>query len=131
MHAFIFNFATARKAKLGLGFIPFRPKIKAMAAKVAQHIQKILPNEMRQHETIMQASTPAGELASNRCVPKPRHKGSNQHLLRKAHARIRGHLETTKFDKAKAASWAIWRVELIDADFSAVRIATDIDEKIA
>src|SRR5215471_1261037 len=48
-----------RKAEFALGFEPGRIERVAGAAQIAKHIQKVLPDEMPEHETIVQGRPPA------------------------------------------------------------------------
>lgn len=41
---------------------------------------------------------------------------------------MRGHLEGSHFEEAKAASRGVWGVEFVDAELGAVGVASYIDE---
>ena len=86
---------------------------------------------MRQHEAVVQRRAPAHETAVLRLAPEPGDERAQQQLLGEAHARIGRHFEGAEFDEAEAAGRPVGRIELVDADFRAMRIAGDVDEKIA
>ena len=85
---------------------------------------------MRQHEAVVQRGAPAHEFALLRLAPELCDQSPDQQLLRERHARVRRHLERTEFDQPEPAGRAIGRIELVDADFGAMRIAGDIDQNV-
>ena len=56
---------------------------------------------------------------------------AQQQLLGEAHARVGRHFERAEFDQPEPPGRAVGRIELVDADFGAMRIAGDVDEQIA
>ena len=56
---------------------------------------------------------------------------SSELLLHEAHARMRRHLERAELDEAEPARRPVRRVELVDADLGAVRVAGDVDQQVA
>ena len=86
---------------------------------------------MRQHEAVVQIVAPAHRRAFLRLAPEPRDQRAQQQLLRKAHARVGGHLERAELDEAEPAGRAIGRIELVDADLRAMGVAGDVGEQIA
>ena len=64
-------------------------------------------------------------------LPEPGDERAQKQLLRKAHARVRRHFKTPELDKTEAARRTVRGIELVDADFRPVRVAGDIDQKIA
>ena len=48
-----------------------------------------------------------------------------------AHARMRRHLERAELDQPEAPGRAVGRVELVDADLGAVRVAGHVDQQVA
>jgi hypothetical protein len=103
---------------------------KPCSAEIAQDVEEILPDEMRQHEAVMQHRAPAGQLAADRRLPEPRDDRADQHLLGEAHARMRRHLEAAELDQAEAPGRAVRRIELVDADLGAVRVAGHVDSML-
>jgi hypothetical protein len=75
--------------------------------QLGEHAQKIFPEEMRQHETIMQRGAPAHELALLRLAPELCDQGADQQLLRQRHARIRRHFKGAEFDQPEPAGGAV------------------------
>src|SRR5665647_3629742 len=53
LDAAIFNRAAEREAEFALRREPFGIEVIAGAGKIGEHAGKILPDEMRQHETVM------------------------------------------------------------------------------
>src|SRR5205814_9258271 len=92
---------------------------------------KILPNEMPEHEPVVQRGAPAHQRTMLRLTPKPSDQGTQQKLLRQAHPCVRRHFERTEFDEAEPAGWSVGREQLVDADFSAMGVAGDVDQEIA
>ncbi len=68
---------------------------------------------------------------SLRLLPEPGDQRAQQQLLRQAHPRMRRHLERAELDQAQPAGRAVGRIELVDADLGAVRVAGDVDQQIA
>ena len=54
-----------------------------------------------------------------------------QHLLGQRHARVGRHLEAAELDEAEAAGGAVGRVQLVDADLGAMRVARDVGQHVA
>ena len=80
----------------------------------------------------MQLGAPA--LEPRRAVgllPEARDQRAQQQLLRERHARVRRHLEGAHLEQAEAAGRAVGRIELVDAELGAVRVAGRIDQQIA
>jgi hypothetical protein len=86
---------------------------------------------MRQHEAVVQIGAPAHRLALLRLAPEPGHQRPEQQLLGEAHARVRRHFERAELDESQPPSGAVGRIELVDADLGAMRVAGHIDEQIA
>ena len=64
-------------------------------------------------------------------APEARDQRAQQQLLREAHARVRRHLEGAQLEQAEAAGGAVGRVQLVDAELGAVRVAGDVDQQVA
>src|SRR6478672_9245840 len=90
--------AESRKTKLELGRIPFRREFVAGLPELIEHAEEIFPEEMRQHEAIVQRRTPADELALLRFAPELCDQRADQELLRQRHPGIGWHFERTEFD---------------------------------
>ena len=130
-HAARIDRAMDRETELALRFEPVGVEIIASASKIAQHLQEIGPDEMWQHETIMQRRAPAHQTTLLRLTPEPSRQRANQQLLGQAHPRFGRHFETAKFQQAQAPGRAVGREHLVDADFGAVGVAGHIDQQIA
>ena len=91
-----------------------------------------MPDEMRQHEAVVQLRAPAHERALVRLAPEPRDQRAQQQLLRQAHARSAGGISNARNStQAQPARALSGRVQLVDADLGAVRVAGDVDEQVA
>ena len=130
-NAAVMDPAERGKPEFELGEIPFRRKIVAGALQLGEHVQEIFPEEMRQHETVMQRGAPAHEFTLLRLAPEFCDQRADQQLLGERHARVRRHFERPEFNQPEPASRAIRRIEFVDADFGAVGIAGDVDEDVA
>ena len=85
----------------------------------------------RQHEPVVQLRSPAHEVALIGHAPEARDEREQQQLLREAHARVRRHLERAELDEAEPAGRAVGRIELVDADLGAMRVARHVDQQVA
>ena len=96
------------------------------------HVVEVLPDEVRQHEAVVQLGAPARQARRPvRLAPEARDQRAQQQLLREAHARVRRHLEGAHLEQAEAAGRAVGRVQLVDAELGAVRVAGDVDQQVA
>ena len=86
---------------------------------------------MRQHEPVVQRRAPAHQLLPVRLLPEHGDQRAHQQLLRQAHARMRRHLERAELDEAKPSRRPVRRIELVDADLGAVRVARHVDQQVA
>ena len=129
--AFILHGADLREAELPVRAEPFGIKGKAVAVHVGDHVFQVGPDEMRQHETVMQRGAPAHQRRLIGLAPEARDQGAQQQRLRQAHFRVRRHLEAAEFHQAQAAGGTIGRIELVYADFGAVGIAGGIRQQVA
>src|SRR5581483_9073062 len=100
--------------KFALCLEPGRIEAITGAREIIEHAEEILPDEMRQHEAVMQRGAPAHARALLRLAPEPRNQRAHQQLLRKAHARMGCHLESTKFDQPEPSRRRIRREQLVD-----------------
>src|SRR5262249_38852515 len=82
-------------------------------------------------ESIVQLRSPSHEFASVWRLPESRNERNQHQLLREAHLRMRWHLERAKFDETESTRWAVRRIQLVDANLRAMRIAGHVDEQIA
>src|SRR6516162_3729439 len=122
--------AIERKTKLTLGMKPLRVEVIAGAEESFQNVEKIPPNEVFQHESVVQRRTPTYRRTALRLAPEPSDQGAQEKLLRQAHARVRGHFERAELHQTQPSGWTIGREQLVDAELGAVGIAGDVDEKI-
>ena len=64
------NLAMHRKAELALRLKPHRVKVITCRAQIGQHIQKIGPYKMAQHEFVLQLRAPAHQRPINGLAPE-------------------------------------------------------------
>ena len=95
------------------------------------HVEEIGPDEMLEHEAVVQRRAPTHQPAVLRHAPEPRHQRAQQQLLGETHARVGRHLEGAKLDQAEPAHRPVGREQFVDADFGAMGIAGDVDQQIA
>src|SRR5262249_59172696 len=80
--------AIERKTKLALGMKPLRIEVIAGAAEILQNIEKVLPNEVFQHESVVQGCTPTYRRAALWLAPGPGDHRTQKQLLRQTPARV-------------------------------------------
>ena len=95
------HLAAEREAELGLRLEPARIHLEAMFGEVTQYVEEILPDEMRQHELVMQLGAPADQGRAIGRLPEPRDQGAQQQLLGEAHLRVRRHFERAELDQSE------------------------------
>src|SRR5262249_53114171 len=80
---------------------PLRIEVIAGAAKTFQNVEKVVPNEVRQHESVVQGRTPTYRRAALWLAPEPGDQRAQEQLLRQAHARVRRHFERAELYEAQ------------------------------
>ena len=85
--------AIERKPKFALCVKPLRIEIISDGAQVLQHAEKVLPNEVPEHESVVQGSAPTHRRAALRLAPERGDQRAQEQLLRQAHTRVRRHFE--------------------------------------
>ena len=66
-----------------------------------------------------------------RLLPEARDQRAQQQELHEAHAGVRRHLEGAQLDETEPAGRPVGRVQLVDAELGAVRVAGHVDEQVA
>lgn len=102
-----------------------------MLPKILQQAEEIGPDEMRQHEAVMQHRAPAHRLALHRRFGAARDDRPDQQLLGQVHARMRRHFKAAEFHQTQPPGRAIGGIELVDADFGTVGVAGHIGQHVA
>src|SRR6202040_3472109 len=74
------------KSKLEVRREPFPLKRETSFAQVCNHIFPVELSEVRQHEAVMQGSSPPHELAAVRSLPEMRNQRPHEQLLGETHA---------------------------------------------
>ena len=124
--------AIARKTELQVCVEPVGRQAEAGVVQLGNHVAKILPHEMRQHETVVQFGAPAHQgCRAERLAPEARHQGAQQQLLGQRHARVRRHFEGAHFQEPQATGSRIRRIQFVDTEFGAMGIAGRIDQQVA
>ena len=124
--------AEQREAEIAVRREPGELERIAGVVELADDVLEVLPDEVRQHEAVVQLGAPARQprrLVRRR--PEARDQRAHQQLLDQAHARVRRHLEGAHLEQAEAAGRAVGRIELVDAELGAVGVAGDVDQEIA
>src|SRR5437588_10667194 len=88
LHAAMLDRAAEGEAEFALRLEPDGIELVAGIAEIAEHAQKIFPDEMRQHEANVQRRSPAHDRAFLRLAPEPLKKREQQEVLLTLHARI-------------------------------------------
>ena len=125
------HLAEAREPEFEVRCEPVRREVIPRLGQIGEHVGEVLPDEVRQHEIVMQACAPAAERPLIGAIPELRDQAAQQRLLRHAHAPVRRHLEGAQLQQAATAGGRIRREELVDAEFGAMRIACRIDQQVA
>ena len=104
----------------------------AIGVEIGDHFGEILFDEIRHHPAIMQLVAPAHQaLRRVRFSPEASDQGTQQQLLDQAHLCMRRHLECAQFEQAESAGRAVRRIQLVDAELGAMRVAGGIDKQVA
>jgi len=130
-HAARVDAAVDGEAELPLRLEPVGIEIITRGPQVGQDFKEIGPDEMGQHEAIVQRRAPAHQIALLRLPPEPRRQRPDQQLLRQAHPRFGRHFKTAKLQQPQSPGRPIGREHLVDADFGAVGVARHIDQQVA
>src|SRR5262249_481725 len=93
--------ALARKTKLAPGRKPLRTEGVGGAAEIVQNVKKVPPNEVFQHESVVQRRAPTYRRATLWRAPEPSGQRAQEKLLRQTHARVRRHFERAKLHQAQ------------------------------
>src|ERR1700742_3515831 len=99
--------AEHRKTKLELGGVPVRREVVTGLLQLTEHIEKILPQEMRQHETVVQRRAPAHEFPLLWLAPQLRDQRADQEWVGGRDPRVGRHLERVNLDETKPAGRTI------------------------
>src|SRR5213083_1766370 len=97
-HATMLDGAVEWEAKFALRLEPGGIELVAGALEIREHAEEILPDEMRQHEAVVQRGAPAHAGAVLRLAPEPGDQRAHEKLLSQVHTRVGRHLEGAEFD---------------------------------
>ena len=104
----------------------------ARAAQVVEHVVEILPTKCGSMKRSCSAVPQRTSGWLIRLVPEPRDERAQQQLLRQAHARRAAASRRRGTRPAPGGPSApSGRIELVDADLGAVRVAGDVDQQVA
>ena len=132
LHAVVLHRAVERKAELPMRPEPGRIEREAVRLQIAQHVEEIVPDEVRQHEPVVQRRAPAHEPVRRTARPRSaRCSARISSCCAKLISACGGISNDAELDQPEPAGRAVGRVELVDADFGAMRAAGDVDEQIA
>ena len=102
-----------------------------MLGEVVDDLDEVLPNEVGQHEAVVERRTPLDERRAIRRLPEAREERAGEQLLHDRGLRMRGHLESPQLDQPQASRRAVGRIELVDAELGAMRVAGDVDQEVS
>ena len=109
---------------------PFRLKFVAGLAQIRHHVLPIELDKVRQHEAVVQHGSPPHEFSTIRRFPEVRRQRPHQQLLRQTHLRVRRHFECAQFQQTKPRAGRIGRIEFVDAELGAMRVARQIGKQV-
>src|SRR5271169_4400261 len=98
------------KSKLEVRREPFLLKRVTGFAQVGHHVFPIQLNEVRQHEAVMQRSSPPHQFAAVWSLPEVCDQRADQELLGEAHPRMWRHLESPQFQKTQPRFGRVRRI---------------------
>ncbi len=124
------HLAGGREAELEVWREPSGIERLAVIAHLVEHVLEIQPDEVREHEAIVELGPPSRERVSVWRRPESRDQPAEQQLLREAHARVRWHFERAQLDEAAPAARRLGRVQLVDAELGAMRVAGHVHEEM-
>ena len=78
LDALVIDLTAEREAEFALRLVPFGAEGEAVRPQVRQHFEEILPDEMRQHEPVVQRRSPARQRPVQRIAPKAGEDGADQ-----------------------------------------------------
>src|SRR5450432_1277916 len=84
-----------RKAKLHVRCKPLLFEIVASPAQAGEHIEKVAPDKVREHKTIMQRGAPPYQASLEWTFPKHAYQRADEEHLDKTHSHMRSHFEGT------------------------------------
>ena len=123
--------AETRKAEFDEGCEPFARERITERIEIRDDIVEIGDDEMGQEPSVVQRGPPADELPLVGLLPETSDQRAQQQYLHGAHSRMRGHLERAEFEEAEPAGRRVRRIELVDGELGAVRVAGQVREQMA
>jgi hypothetical protein len=103
----------------------------AGAVQIVDDRREVALHVVGQQEAIVEPRAPADRRGVVRRAPEPREQRAHEELLRQAHARVRRHLERAHLHQPEPPGGAVGRIQLVDAELGAVRVAGDVHEQVA
>jgi hypothetical protein len=126
------NAAVHRETELEMRRKPGAFERIAGRTHLANDVVEVLLDEVRQHEAVVQLGSPAHQsLRRVRRAPEAGDQGPQQQLLGQRHACMRRHFESAHLEQTEAAGRAVGRVQLVDAELGAMRVAGRVDQQVA
>ena len=131
LDAVVGRLAQQGEAEFEVRHEPLRLEGHAPLAQFAENFKEILHDEVRQHEAVVQRRAPADQRLPIGHFPEAGDQRPHQQLLRQAHPRVRRHFEAAELDQPQAAGGRVGRIQLVDAELGAVRVARQVNQQIA
>ena len=129
--AVVIHHAVEREAELEERGKPLETQRIARFVQFLDHRTEILSDEVRQHETVVQAGSPWNQTCAVRRFPQPRNQRTQQQHLQRTHLPVRRHFEGAKFQQAEPPGRAVRRIQLVDGKLGAVGVAGEVHEEIS
>ncbi len=128
--AVVVDGAEAGKAELDERREPFLRERVAETGEIGDDVVHVGRDEMRQQPAVVQRRSPADEPARIRLLPEARDERPQQQHLHRAHPRMRRHFERPELEQAESSRRAVGRIELVDRELGAMRIACQIGQQM-
>ena len=107
LHVALCEVANAWEAKLEVRREPVRLERKTSITQVMDDVLEIRLAEVRQHPAVVDVRAPAHEIVGVGMLPELGDQSAQQKMLRQAHARVRGHLESAHLNQAETPGAAV------------------------
>ena len=97
----------------------------------SEDVVEVERDHRRQQEAVVQFRAPPRKPRGVRRAPEPRDQRAQQQLLRQAHLPVRRHLERAHLEQAQSTARPVRRIQLVDAELRAMRVARHVDQHVA
>ena len=124
--------ADAREAELEMRREPLGLEAVARHAEIGEHVAEVLPDEVRQHEIVVQPRAPAAQRLSRRAGPRRRRPGRAAGACWATLMRQCGGISKARSSsRPRRPAARVRREQLVDAELGAMRVAGGVDQEVA